>query len=92
MGLQKASDRIYRRLESEVAKEERWSWRLFLRGKDFSREFRLALPLSLCIVVLQHSGFQRATLKAVALGGGEVKRRIIGPCARTILDEKAASF
>jgi hypothetical protein len=70
MGLQKASDRVHRRLESEVAKEESRSGRLFLRGKGFSREFRLALPLTLGVVIIErYSGFQRPALKAVTFGG-----------------------
>jgi hypothetical protein len=91
MGLQKASDGVNRCLESEVTKEESGSGRLFLRGEGFSREFRLAFPLTLGVTIVQHSGFRRAALKAVAFGGW-VKDTNNRSDARTVLDEKATSF
>ena len=67
MRFQEAGDGLHRRLESEVAKEERGRGRLLLRRKDFLREFGLALPSSPRRVVEgQHSGLHRATLKIAA--------------------------
>ena len=63
---EECTDRLFSGLEAEVAEEERWACRLFLRPQDLLRGLRVPCQAWLCIAVFWCSGRDGATGEVVA--------------------------